>query len=301
MLEVQINENDAGQRLDRFLAKTFPNLKKSVLYKAVRNKKIKVNRKRCTFDQKLEPGDSILLFLPPEFLERPEREMTYPKNARPLRVIYEDDQILAVFKPEGLLSQKDQAGEQDDLNGRIVHHLIENGSYDPKTELSFRPAALHRLDRNTSGIVLAAKTASAARTISEAIRDHTLKKSYLAKVEGVPKAGKVRLYLKKEGTMALVSDTPREGYVPAVMDVHPYRTEPDGTWMIADLETGRFHQIRASMAHLGHPVFGDPKYGHGKPGQHQMLQAWKVDLSKTGLQGVPAVIELPEELRIDHQ
>ncbi len=111
MKEIKINQNDANQRLDKFLMKTFPKLGKSMMYKAIRNKKIKVNRKRCTFDQKIQENDSILLFLPPDVLEEKKVETNYISSK--LDVIYEDENILIVNKPYGLLSQSDQSQNQD--------------------------------------------------------------------------------------------------------------------------------------------------------------------------------------------
>lgn len=155
MKEIKINQNDANQRLDKFLMKTFPKLGKSMMYKAIRNKKIKVNRKRCTFDQKIQENDSILLFLPPDVLEEKKVETNYISSK--LDVIYEDENILIVNKPYGLLSQSDQRQNQDCLVNRVQAYLMEKNEYDPNKEHSFAPSICHRLDRNTTGLVIAAK------------------------------------------------------------------------------------------------------------------------------------------------
>lgn len=152
MQEVIISKNDANQRLDKFLLKAYPNLKTSAMYKAIRNKKIKVNRKRAQYDQKLVEGDVLLLFLPPDLLEKETKKI---QPAKKLDVIYEDDQIVVMNKPAGLLSMKDQATEQDTLNDRLLSWLVANKRYDPNVEQSFTPSIAHRLDRNTSGLVLA--------------------------------------------------------------------------------------------------------------------------------------------------
>ena len=146
MKEIKINQNDANQRLDKFLMKTFPKLGKSMMYKAIRNKKIKVNRKRCTFDQKIQENDSILLFLPPDVLEEKKVETNYISSK--LDVIYEDENILIVNKPYGLLSQSDQRQNQDCLVNRVQAYLMEKNEYDPNKEHSFAPSICHRLDRN---------------------------------------------------------------------------------------------------------------------------------------------------------
>lgn len=275
MKEVTIQENDAGQRLDRFLTKSFPNLSKSLMYKAIRNKKIKVNRKRAEIGQKLEAGDVVLLFLPEDVLMQKERKIT----GKPiLDVVYEDDDLLVVNKPYGLLCQKDSDQDQDTLNDRVIAWLYANGKYDPKSENSFVPAICHRLDRNTTGLVIAAKNAKALRDVNEAIKGHDIKKYYKARVLGIPKEGYIKVCLKKDGTKALISQAPKEGYVPAEMIVKVLKPGKTSEVEI-ELLTGRFHQIRATMAALGNPLIGDVKYGYAGPEKKYDLKAYKLDLS----------------------
>ncbi len=271
MMELIVKDNDANQRIDKFLLKTFPNLPKSKMYKSIRNKKIKVNRKRCTFDQKLNVGDHILIFLPPDFLHQKEHVIL---EAKPLDIIYEDQNILIVNKPSGLLSQSDEK-QQDCLVSRIQSYLYKKGDFD-LNEHSFAPTICHRLDRNTSGLVIAAKNASALRNVNESISKRKIKKYYKAKIEGdfVETDFYVSLYIKKEGTIAKVSDVKKEGYKIAKMHIkymepHIYEVE---------LETGRFHQIRASFSYLGHPLQGDRKYGSTKNCAYE-LEAYKLDLT----------------------
>ena len=163
MKEIKINSNDANQRLDKFLMKTFPKLGKSMMYKAIRNKKIKVNRKRCTFDQKIQENDSILLFLPPDVLEEKQVDTQYISSQ--LDVIYEDENILIVNKPCGLLSQSDQSKTQDCLVNRVQAYLMEKNEYDPNKEHSFAPSICHRLDRNTTGLVKQSQIVKSRRCI----------------------------------------------------------------------------------------------------------------------------------------
>ncbi|MCF0258743.1 MAG: RluA family pseudouridine synthase [Erysipelotrichaceae bacterium] len=294
MKEIKIQTNDAGQRLDRFLSKAFPNLKKSAMFKAVRNKKIKVNRKRTTHDYRLQEGDVILLFLPPDMLEEKQKSEGVKGD---LNVVYEDDSLLVANKPAGLLSQKDEAGDQDSLNGRILYYLREKGDWNPEREASFTPSICHRLDRNTKGLVIAAKTAEAARTVNQAIADHQIKKSYLARVQGKMEGhGTLEYWLKKDGTKALVKEQPADGYAKAVTHYTVLASSEKSSLVRLDLETGRFHQIRASLAHLGHPILNDVKYGAAGNSQDLKLQAYRLDLSRCGLDVREPVIELACEI-----
>lgn len=274
MKEIIVTKNDANQRVDKFLLKTFPNLSKSMMYKAIRNKKIKVNRKRCTFDQKLVEEDHILLFLPPDVLEEKERKIL---KSLPLDIVYEDENILIVDKPVGLRSQKDIKGTQDCLVSRIQSYLYEKNEWNPDIEHAFAPTICHRLDRNTSGLVIAAKNAEALRKVNESIKNHKVHKFYRAWVEGnlTKPFYPMEYYLKKEGTMALVSKVKKPGFVKAKMNVRVLQRKKDRTYIEVELLTGRFHQIRALMAFIGHPLCKDRKYGSKEKGQYE-LDAYRI-------------------------
>ena len=265
MKQITVNTNDANQRLDKFLMKTYPKMTRSMMYKAIRNKKIKVNRKRCMYDQKLVENDVILLFLPPDVLEEKKVQKEYV-NAH-LDVVYEDHNILIVNKPYGLLSQSDSKENQDCLVNRVQAYLMKTNEYDPNKEHSFAPSICHRLDRNTRGLVIAAKNADALRKVNDAIAKRNITKMYRCKVVGTfkKKDFTMEYYLKKENTKALVSNVKKEGYVKALMDVHVENTDGKNSICIVTLHTGRFHQIRALFAHIKHPLVGDVKYGyHGE-------------------------------------
>lgn len=283
MQEIKIGVNDAGQRLDRFLQKHYATLTKSMMYKAIRNKKIKVNRKRCTYDQKLQEGDSILLFLPYEFLET--RQKTCPVNTGSVDVVYEDDDIVLVNKPAGLLSQSDEKGLQDTLVNRIQYYLYQKKEYDPQRENSFAPAICHRLDKNTSGLILAAKNARALRLMNDAIACHKVRKVYYAKIEGTPlwDTREVVCYIKKQETRALVQSNEAPGYKEARMFVKVMERQKEQTMVQIHLETGRFHQIRASMAYLGYPLCGDVKYGYKGSEKKYSLCAYHLEIGDVSL------------------
>lgn len=283
MQEIKIGVNDAGQRLDRFLQKHYATLTKSMMYKAIRNKKIKVNRNRCTYDQKLQEGDSILLFLPYEFLET--RQKACPVNTGSIDVVYEDDDIVLVNKPVGLLSQSDEKGLQDTLVSRIQYYLYQKKEYDPQKENSFAPAICHRLDKNTSGLILAAKNARALRLMNDAIACHKVRKVYCAKIEGMPlwDTKEVLCYIKKQETKALVAAEAKPGYKEARMHVKVLKRQKEYSIVQIFLETGRFHQIRASMAYLGYPLCGDIKYGYKGSQKSYSLCAYHLEIGDVDL------------------
>lgn len=292
MVEIKIQSNDANQRVDKFLQKTFPNLTKSMMYKAIRNKKIKVNRKRCTFDQKLIEGDTLLLFLPPDVLEQ--KEVKILGERVELDIVYEDENVLIVNKPYGLLSQSDQKEMQDCLVTRVQKYLFDKNEFNPKEENSFAPTICHRLDRNTTGLVIAAKNAETLRIINEAIKNRQVHKYYLAKVEGNFEENEfsIKKYIRKEGTKACVSSIKKEGYQLALMDVKVIsQTENDSECEI-ELHTGRFHQIRALMSSISHPLIGDQKYGYKGKKKKYSLKAYKLDLSEVNLKINQKIFEI---------
>lgn len=294
MKEIHIDAQSAGMRLDKYLFKRFPNLKASAMHKGLRNKKIKVNRQRAQANQRLEQGDILLLFLPPDLLE--ENQIEIPKSAKDLQVLKENGDVLALFKPAGVLSQKDEAGDQETINERLQAYL-----YDPQNSGSvFTPAVLGRLDRNTSGIMLAGKNPKAAAALSAALAGHQIFKHYLALTDGIPEEGEIILYMKKEGTKALVSPDEKEGYQKAVMKLEVLDKDPDKKMALCriDLITGRFHQIRACLAYLGTPVIADAKYGKAVAGYSQQLQAYCLDDSQAGLLNPLGKVELPKEMQI---
>ena len=180
MQSIKIKKNDAGQRLDKFLSKAIPTLPMSLMYKYIRTKKIKVNRARTQQNYVLCEGDEILLFIREEFFASPEKDRGALYRITPkLDILYEDEHIMLLNKRPGVLVHEDTAAAENTLIMHVQAYLAQKGEYDPEEEQSFAPALCNRIDRNTGGIVIAAKTAAGLREMNEKIRLDELKKCYL--------------------------------------------------------------------------------------------------------------------------
>ena len=285
MRELIIGKNDAGQRLDKFITKTL-GLPISLLYKSIRLKKIKVNRKRAENNTLLCEGDTVQCFLAEEFFEKRVTKSSFESIKVHLQVIYEDENILLVNKRPGVSVHEDEDGSTSTLITHIQAYLYNKGEYSPEDEQSFAPALCNRIDRNTGGIVIAAKNAEALRVMNAKIKARELDKFYLAAVHGVPKKDCDVLtgYLLKDEktkTVKVFDKNPPRG---AKEIKTKYRTLAvrDGAALIeVELLTGRTHQIRAHMAHIGHPLLGDGKYGinredRKKGYKYQALSSYKL-------------------------
>ena len=267
MKEFHIGPNDAGQRLDRFLAKAVPLLPASLAQKYIRLKRIKCNGKRIDRDTRLNAGDVLQLYINDEFFDKPREDNAYLTVVNPkLNIVYEDDHILLVDKRPGLaVHPHDGADFGKTLIDHIQAYLYQKKEWQPREENAFTPALCNRIDRNTGGIVIAAKTAEALRVMNQKIKDRELDKRYLAIVEGTPKPreGSLKGYLFKDvkKNRVFVTDTPQAGSKSCQTN---YKTLASGNGLSlveCQLITGRTHQIRAQFAHAGHPLLGDGKYG----------------------------------------
>ena len=265
MREFLISENDANQRVDRFLNKACPLLPSSLMYKYIRNKKIKVNKKRCTISQRLAVKDSVQCYIKEEFFQSKEGAYDFTNVSDKLTVIYEDEHILVAYKPKNMLVQKDQSGIQDNMNDRLRHYLYVRHAYDPMHEHSFTPAFAHRLDRNTEGILIAGKTAAALRCLNEKIKTHEIEKYYLALAEGElkPKEADLIFYHNKDirNNKAVLYREPSENTKQIHTHYRLIQTIGKNSLAEVQLFTGKSHQIRASFAMIHHPLIGDKKYG----------------------------------------
>lgn len=275
MKKLIINQNDAGQRADKFIQKAYPKLPTALMYKAFRKKDIKVNGKWIKESMFLNEGDELSIYLPDDCFG----EKTFKPVEDNISVIYEDENIIIIDKEKGVPCQMGQEGKTP-LCDMLKSYLYNRKEFIPENEKSFSPALCNRIDTNTVGLVIGAKNAAALRTMNEAIRKREVKKYYLCETEGVPaeNEGEVRLFLTKnkaENKM-YVSNTGE-----ATLTYYKVLEKTkSGAKVEIDLKTGKSHQIRAVMAHLGCPLKGDGKYGAQTSGG-QMLVSYKLSFAIT--------------------
>ena len=268
MRELTIGKNDAGQRLDRFVAKSLPLLPSALLQKYIRLKRIKCNGIRAQRDQRLREGDVLQLYINDEFFDKPREDNLFLTLFKPsLTIVYEDENLLLLDKRPGLVVHADETEKVNTLINHIQAYLYQKREWNPKWENAFTPALCNRIDRNTGGIVIAAKNAETLRIINEKIRDREIDKRYLCITVGSPRPpkGRVQVFLVKDEKKKEVSvrDQPVPGGKTAITTYETLDRRGELSLVEVGLETGRTHQIRATFAHMGYPLLGDGKYGRG--------------------------------------
>lgn len=266
MKELTVKQNDALQRLDRFVGKAVPLLPESLLQKYIRLKRIKVNGKGAKRDTRLQLGDTVQLYINDEFFEKPREENSYLKVGTPrLDIVYEDENILLADKKPGVLCHSAGVWDYNTLIANIQAYMAQKGAWKPREENSFAPALCNRIDRNTGGIVIAAKNAEALRILNDKIRDREIEKYYLCAVQGrpSPSSGRLENYLFKDAgkNLVYVKNKPEPGAKTAVTEYRVLASRGALSLVECRLLTGRTHQIRVQMAHAGWPLLGDGKYG----------------------------------------
>lgn len=290
MKEIIITEIEAGQRLDKYLSKYLSEAPKSLIYKMLRKKRIKLNNKKAIGSEKLSIDDKIQLYISEDTITSFAKK-DVEKTQINFEIVYEDSQVLIVNKPVGLLSQK---GDKDDisLSEQIIYYLVNKGEFTSEQIKGFRPSICHRLDRNTSGIIIAGKTIQALQVIGNLIQERTIDKFYLCIVKGkVDNFQKIEGYLiknEKTNTVTLLNNKKNDS-IPIETEYYPIKVNDEYTLLRVKLITGRTHQIRAHLASIGYPIIGDFKYGHEKTNEYfrkkynltsQLLHAYEIKLPK---------------------
>lgn len=266
MVTFTVNENDSGQRVDKFVTKALPDLPKSMMYKLFRKKDIKINGRRCDISAVLQTGDVVTVYVKQELSGEKQHDMNFLKTPDSINAVYEDDNILIVFKPVGLDSHSNSTSTSDTLINRIKHYLYNKNEYSPETESSFAPALCSRLDRNTSGLVISAKNAAALRELNEAIRNGSIHKVYRCITVSPPPKSEdiITAYHRKDDSRNIVriSNTKQEGFRKIKTGYRVLDSKKGLTLVEVTLFTGRTHQIRAHLAHINAHILGDGKYGN---------------------------------------
>ena len=286
MQTLTVKENDAGQRLDKFISKSFKSLPLAFMYKSIRKKYIKVNGKKSKPEYKLKLNDILSLYIKDDLLEKVPSVYDFTKTPAKINIVYEDENLLIVNKKPGLIVHPDKETHFDSLIARIKHYLFLKKEYDPENEQSFTPALVNRIDRNTGGIVVAAKNSESLKILNEKIKNREIKKYYLTILKGSLKQKEATLtaYLEKNENQNQVRiyNEPKTNTKTIKTKYRVIKEKGENSLVEVELLTGRTHQIRAHMAHIGHPVLGDAKYGH--PNQkdktkykHQVLWAYKIE------------------------
>ena len=267
MREIIVKTNDSGQRLDKFLNKYMPNLPNSMLYKGLRKECVRLNGKHVKDGGvKLCEGDVLKLYFKDEFFEKEQRKDSFKEIKILPDIVYEDENIILVNKPQGMCVHEDENGTGTTLIDAVKAYLWRKGEYNPDEEQSFVPALCNRIDRNTQGIVISAKNAEALRIMNEKIKQREVEKYYICVVDGIMKKkhDTLKAFLRRDEKkkQVYVFDSPKPDAKTILTEYKVLKEGKSRSLLQIHLLTGRTHQIRAHMAHVGHPLIGDGKYGN---------------------------------------
>ncbi|MGN1140536.1 MAG: RluA family pseudouridine synthase [Oliverpabstia sp.] len=316
---ISIEKNESGQRMDKFLKKYFKEAGSGFLYKMLRKKNILLNDKKAEGKEMLKEGDTITLYLAEDTIEKfrgvvyteSEDEQAYPTVL--LDILYEDSDFMIINKPAGILSQK--SSDQDiSMVEYIIGYLLSTGQITARELETFHPSVCNRLDRNTSGLILAGKSLSGLQFFSRVLKERSIKKYYLCLVRGkITEKKHCKAYLKKDlrSNQVRVLERPEKDAAVIETSYEPLWGNKNETLLKVELITGKSHQIRSHLASMGYPLAGDPKYGDKNWNRvlkkndgldRQFLHAWQIEFPD--FEGVGQVLSrkvicapLPQDLK----
>ncbi len=263
MIEIKINKTNENQRLDKYLLKYLNKAPKSFIYKMLRKKNIKLNNKKAEGNEIITDGDIINIYLSDETINNFKENKQINSTKQDFKIIFEDNNIILCYKPINLVSQPDLNNKTNSLNDQLIFYMHNKGEYTSSSD--FTPSICNRLDRNTSGIVTFGKNLKALQSLNKAFKDDLIDKYYLTAVYGtITKKDTLELYHKKENNKAIIS----KEYIPnskkVITQYEPIATKDNKTLLNIKLITGKTHQIRVSLEHIGYPIIGDKKYSNNK-------------------------------------
>ena len=292
-MRIEIGANEAGQRLDKFLRKLLKDVPLSAIFKALRKGDIRVNGKKQKEKYTLEIDDVVeIRYIQSQKMTEKKKDTFIKVDASGLKTVYEDNNMLVVEKWPGVLVHPDSNKKIPTLTDYVLSYLNEKGDYTPETEITFTPAPCNRLDRNTSGVVIFGKNFESLRQLNEIIREGKVKKYYMALVKGRIKDGLYKGYILKneETNISRIYDKKVKDSKEISMEIKTLESDGAFSLLEIDLITGRSHQIRAHLSHLGNPIIGDYKYGDRALNSHffnkygldyQFLYAYKLNFKNT--------------------
>ena len=299
MRELNITTREEGQRLDKILSKYLNKAPKSFVYKMLRKKNIKLNGKKATGNEKLSQGDQVCIYLAEDTINKFREEVKAGKQKIKLDVLYEDENVIMVNKPWGILSQKSKP-EDISINDQIIPYAVNQGLISEKELQVVKPSICNRLDRNTTGIIICGISIEGLQTMAEMLKHRDMKKYYLCIVHGtLPRpAGRLEGYILKDEAkkQVTVSSRPRPGAKTAVTLYETLAVRNGLSLVRCQLITGRTHQIRAQFAAAGHPLLGDGKYGSERQNKrygrsYQALYSYRLEFCFTTDAGALAPLD----------